>query len=177
MKSLKENGKYRHHEGAEGEKLTDYFYKKCGETEKPLTRAGLDELTFRTYASKVPCSRLEVELDNGTRQLIDIDYFWPLVRRSKSDLETGRVVRQYGPEALALTPYYYKRCGGSERRLPALAGVELLLFLLNMQEAGRSLHHFTVLNCPLYKHNQKRYVLEVSGIHICNFIFDEPNCC
>nr|ACE75175.1 hypothetical protein GFP_L3_0360 [Glyptapanteles flavicoxis] len=176
-KSLKENGKYRHPEGAEGEKLTDYFYKRCGETEKPLTRAGLDELTFRTYASEVPCSRLELELANGTQQLLDVDYFWPLLKQLKSYLETKLLIRQYGTEASVPSPYYYKRCGGSERRLPELAVVELLFFLLKIQEAGRSLHHFTVLNCPLFKHDQKRYVLEVSGIHVCYFIFDEPNCC
>ncbi|CAD6243732.1 GSCOCG00013121001-RA-CDS [Cotesia congregata] len=96
MKSLKENGRYKHLEGKEGEKLTDYFYKRCGETEKALTKAGLDELVN---------------------------------------------------------------------------------FLLMNQEAKRSLHHFTVLNCPLLKQSQKHYILETSGIHLCYYMFQKHDCC
>ncbi|KAH0540992.1 hypothetical protein KQX54_020753 [Cotesia glomerata] len=143
-----------------------------------VTHIGLSNSTFRTFASKVPCSRLEREIfRNGTRKLIDVDYFWPNVKNLKSDLENDIVEHIYGTEGSELFPIFYKRCGGTAKRLTQRNLKELILFLLKNQAAGRSLHHFTALNCPLFNHNQKRYVLESSGIQLCYFIFDNHDCC
>lgn len=127
--------------------------------------------------SKVPCSKLEVNNDDGTRMPIDVDFFFKLVERNRYNFENEDIIRVYGPEISKLSKISYQKCGGTAKRLTDHEVIELILFLLKNKAAGRSLHHFTVLNCPLFSHNQERYVLEASGIHICYFIFDNHDCC
>lgn len=116
----------------------------------------------------MPCPRLELNLENGGREIKDVDALFPLVDDMKAFKENGTYYHLYGADGDEKSTMYYVRCKEPEIHLTMSDMAELTNKLLMLREADRSLFHFAVNNCPNFLGNFKTYILK-SKIQLCYF--------
>ncbi|XP_008556281.1 uncharacterized protein LOC103577432 [Microplitis demolitor] len=132
-----------------------------------LLLVGLFAPAYLSPAVHSACSRFETKNPIGTTRISDINMFIPFVQEMKFQKETDAYVYPDGKDGAQLTKYFYKPCGKEAVNLSVAEVDELINFLLVRKEAGVSLLHFSVINCPSLDY-PLRYELS-SGIIVCQF--------
>ncbi|CAD6233436.1 GSCOCG00007192001-RA-CDS [Cotesia congregata] len=129
---------------------------------------GIFHSAHSSINSQLPCPRIEYVTENGTRRISDVDGFFPFVTEMMKHKMEGVYLHLYGDEGDEPSSVYYIRCDKSEIHLTLSDLAEVTNKLLMEKEAGRSLFHFAINNCPNFEGDMKQFQLK-SQIQLCYF--------